>query len=233
LLIAFAGLNSLTAFEWTAKPNQATKTTPKRSYNAHHADHPGENMKLVFLLVAIMFVAITAPFTRAQTTQPPVGPAAPVKVAIIDADAFPDPKAGVKKLLNALTQVDNGLGKIRNDLVTKNNRLQALAQKANAGTITQAEADEANSLKVEIQRGQEDGQKQQELLTRQYVGPVLNELSTALQAYVKQRGFDMVLDVSKMQNSVMLVNQSLDITDAFIADFNAKNPGTATAPVKP
>jgi len=42
-----------------------------------------------------------------------------------------------------------------------------------------------------------------------------------------------VLDVSKMQNSVMLVNQSLDITDAFIADFNAKNPGTATAPVKP
>ena len=189
-------------------------------------------MKLVFLTTAIiLFIAATAS-VNGQTSQPPVGPAAPVKVAIIDADAFPDSKAGVKKLLNALAQVDNGLGTIRTNLVTKNGRLQALSQKANAGTITQAEVDEANTLKVEIQRLQEDGQKQQEVLTRQYVGPVLNELSTALQAYAKQRGFDMVIDVSKMQNSIMLVNQSLDITDAFIADFNAKNPAGA-APVKP
>ena len=179
-------------------------------------------MKLVFLSIAMILVAATA--ASAQTTQPPVGPAAPVKVAIIDADAFPDSKAGVKKLLRALAQVDTGLTQIKNDITTKNNRLQALAQKANAGTLTQAEADEANTLKVEIQRAQEDGQKKQEQLTRQIVGPVLNELSTALQAYVKQRGFDMVIDVSKMQNSIMLVNQSLDITDAFIADFNAKNP---------
>ena len=190
-------------------------------------------MKLVFLMFAVIMVATAAPFTRAQTTQPPVGPAVATKVAIIYADAFPDPKTGVKKLLAALTQVDNGLAKIRNDLVTKNNRYQALAQKANAGTITQAEADEANTLKVEIQRGQEDGQRAQETLTRQYVNPVLAELSTALQTYVKQRGFDMVIDVSKVSNAIMLVNQSLDITDAFIADFNAKNPGTAVAPVKP
>lgn len=181
-------------------------------------------MKLVYLLVAIIFVAMASAVASAQTTQPPVGPAAPVKVAIIDADGFPDSKAGVKKLLRALAQVDSGLTAIKNDITTKNNRLQALAQKANAGTLTQAEADEANTLKVEIQRAQEDGQKKQEQLTRQIVGPVLNELSTALQAYVKQRGFDMVIDVSKMQNSIMLVNQSLDITDAFIADFNAKNP---------
>jgi Skp family chaperone for outer membrane proteins len=190
-------------------------------------------MKLVFLTIVITLLAAAAVSVSAQTTQPPVGPAGPAKVAIIDADAFPDPKTGIKKLLNALTQVDSGLGKIRNDLVAKNNRLQALAQKANAGTITQAEADEANGLKVEIQRGQEDGQRAQETLTRQYVNPVLGDLSTALQAYVKQRGFDMVIDVSKVSNAIMLVNQSLDITDAFIADFNAKNPAGAAAPVKP
>jgi Skp family chaperone for outer membrane proteins len=154
-------------------------------------------------------------------------------MAVIDSDEFADSKTGVKKLLNALTQVDSGLATVRQDLTNKNNRYQALSQKASAGTITQAEVDEADNLKRDIQRGQEDGQRRQEQLTRQFVNPVLSELSTALQTYAKQRGFDLVFDVSKMPNTILLLNQSVDITSAFITDFNAKNPGTAAAPTKP
>src|SRR5215831_10359354 len=148
-------------------------------------------MKSTFLLIAASFASLFVVSVGAQTTAPPVAatPAVPIKMAIIDSDAFADSKAGVKKLINALTQVDNGLSTIRTDLTNKNNRYQALSQKASAGTITQPEADEADNLKRDLQRGQEDGQRRQEILTRQFVNPVLNDLSTALQTFAKQRGF--------------------------------------------
>src|SRR5437764_14965965 len=114
-------------------------------------------MKPTFFVIAALFVSVLVVSATAQTTAPTVGVAAPTKMAIIDSDEFANTKTGVKKLLNAITQVDKGLTTLRQDLVNKNNRLQALAQKANAGTVTQAEADEADTLKREIQRGQEDG----------------------------------------------------------------------------
>jgi Skp family chaperone for outer membrane proteins len=193
-------------------------------------------MKLTFFVIAALFATLFAVSAGAQTTTPPVAttPAAPIKLAVIDTEAFTDTKTGIKKLINVFAQIDNELASLKQDLTNKNTRLQALAQKVNAGTITQAEADEADTLKRDIQRGQEDGQKRLETLTRQRTGPIFADLSTALQNYAKMRGFDMVVDVSKIQGSILLINPSIDITNAFIADFNAKNPGTAAAtPTKP
>jgi Skp family chaperone for outer membrane proteins len=186
-------------------------------------------MKLTFPVIAALFATLFAASASAQTTAPPVAttPAAPIKIAIIDTDAFNDTKNGVKKLVSAYAQIDTELKPKRDEIVTKNNRLQALAQKASAGTITAAEADEADNLKRDIQRKQEDGQKLLETLTRQRTTSIFTDLNTALQNYAKLRGFDLVVDIAKMQGSILLINQSIDITNAFIADFNAKNPGTA------
>jgi len=191
-------------------------------------------MKLIFPVIAALFASMLAVSVGAQTTTPPVAAtaAAPVKMAIIDTEAFNDPKNGVRRLVNVYTQIDTELKPKRDEIVALNTRLQALAQKANAGTITPAEADEADNIKRDIQRKQEDGQKLLENLTRQRTGSIFNDLSTALQTYAKSRGFDMVVDVSKLQNSILLINPSIDITGAFIADFNARSPGTA-APTKP
>jgi Skp family chaperone for outer membrane proteins len=191
-------------------------------------------MKIILCLTAAILITTASLSVRAQTTQPPIAQtqAAPIKLAIIDTDAFADNKAGIKKLVNAYTQIDAELKPKRDEIVTMNTRYQALAQKASAGTITPAEADEADNLKRDIQRKQEDGQKMLETLTRQKTGQIFTDLSNSLQAFAKQRGFDIVFDVSKMQNVVMLINQSVDITDAFIADFNAKNPAGA-APATP
>lgn len=191
-------------------------------------------MKLIFPVIAALFASMLAVSVGAQTTTPPVAAvaAAPVKMAIIDTEAFNDPKNGVKRLVNVYTQIDTELKPKRDEIVALNTRLQALAQKANAGTITPAEADEADNIKRDIQRKQEDGQKLLENLTRQRTGSIFNDLSTALQTYAKSRGFDMVVDVSKLQNSILLINPAIDITGAFIADFNARSPGTA-APTKP
>ena len=47
----------------------------------------------------------------------------------------------------------------------------------------------------------------------------------------------MVLDLAKFNGSMMVLNPGIDVTKAFIADYNAKNPATVapavTTPVKP
>jgi len=195
-------------------------------------------MKLTSFAITATFLAVLAGFAGAQTAAPPTAQAqaAPIKLAVIDSEAFADPKTGVKRLITVSTQIDTELTPLRQQITTMNTRYQALAQKANARTITQPEADEADTLKRDIQRKQEDGQKKLDVLTRQKIAPILNDLSTAVQAYAKQRGYDIVLDAAKFAGTMMVINQGLDITNAFIADYNAKNPGTSAttaAPVKP
>ena len=188
-------------------------------------------MKAFFSAFAVIFIAAAAFTAKAQTTAPPVAqtPAVPTKIAVIDTDAFADPKTGIKRLLNVFTQVNNQLADIRQKIATKNARLTELSSKATAGTLTQAEADEADGLKRDIQRLQEDGQRMADKLGRELTGPVLNNIGSAIQAYAKQRGFDLVIDVSKFQGAIVILNQGVDITNGFILDYNTKNPGTATA----
>jgi hypothetical protein len=65
-------------------------------------------------------------------------------------------------------------------------------------------------------------------------GPVYQDIGQALQAFAKARGLTVIFDVSKMQGVVMVVNDSVDITGAFIADYNTRNPSTtAAAPAAP
>jgi hypothetical protein len=51
----------------------------------------------------------------------------------------------------------------------------------------------------------------------------------SLTAIARARGITLVLDVSKMQGVVMVVNNAVDITDAFIADYNQRNPASTAA----
>jgi Skp family chaperone for outer membrane proteins len=187
-------------------------------------------MKALFSAIAAILITTAALTARAQTTAPPIAqtPAAPTKIGIIDTEAFGDSKAGIKRLLNAYAQVSNELAGIRQQIATKSARYEELGKAAQTRQLTQAEVDEADNLKRDIQRLQEDGQKQADKLARERTGPILNDIGNAIQAYAKQRGFDMVIDVSKFQGAVLVLNQSVDITDAFILDYNTKNPGTTT-----
>src|SRR5437016_3307664 len=57
-------------------------------------------------------------------------------------------------------------------------------------------------------------------------GAIADENSKALDAYAKAHGITLVLDVAKFQG-IVSASDSLDITKAFIIEFNAKNPATA------
>jgi len=46
----------------------------------------------------------------------------------------------------------------------------------------------------------------------------------------RQRGITMTLDMSKLLPAILTAVPTVDITQAFIADFNSKNPRAAAAP---
>ena len=81
-------------------------------------------------------------------------------------------------------------------------------------------------MKKELQRKGEDAQAAYQKRLQEKLGPVYEDIGKALDAYAKAHGITMVLDVTKIQG-IVSADGSLDITKAFIVEFNSKNPATA------
>jgi Skp family chaperone for outer membrane proteins len=199
--------------------------------------------------VALTASAQTQPATRPAPAQPrPAAPApaaggaltiAEGKFAIIDTEAFGDQKEGIQRLVAAFQTVEREFKPRRDEITTLRNRYDALVKEVNdtkavaAPAALQTKADQAEALKIEIERKQQDGQKALDKRVQELTGPVYQDIGNALQAYAKARGLSVVFDVSKMQGVVMVVDGGIDITSAFIAEYNQRNPATAAAATPP
>jgi Skp family chaperone for outer membrane proteins len=185
--------------------------------------------------------AIMAALTAAAQTQPGARPATPgtsgavvpeSKFAIIDTDAFGDPKGGIKQLINAFEIVEREFKPRRDEIQTLRMRHDALVKEINdtrvvaAPAVLQTKADQAAAIETELKRKQQDGQKALDKRTQELTGPVYQDIGNVLQAFAKARGLSVVFDVSKMQGVVMVINDSIDITNAFIAEYNQRNPAS-------
>ena len=192
---------------------------------------------------AVTASAQTTPGPRPAPAQPrPAGaaPGGPVtvaegKFAIIDTEAFGDQKEGIQRLVAAFQTVEREFKPRRDEIQTLRTRYDALVKEINdtkavaAPAALQTKADQAEALKVEIERKQQDGQKALDKRVQDLTGPVYQDIGNALQAYAKARGLTVVFDVSKMQGVVMVVDGGIDITNAFIADYNTRNPASTAA----
>jgi Skp family chaperone for outer membrane proteins len=195
--------------------------------------------------------AATAALTASAQTQPAARPAAPApagavtvaegKFAIIDTESFGDQKDGIKRLVAAFQTVEREFKPRRDEIQGLRTRYDALVKEVNdtkavaAPAALAQKADQAEALKVEIERKQQDGQKALDKRVQELTGPVYQDIGNALQAYAKARGLSVVFDVSKMQGVVMVVDGAIDITNAFIAEYNTRNPAStaAAAPATP
>ena len=165
------------------------------------------------------------------------------KMSVIYTDLFLDQKTGIAKFSSVLTKLNGEFQAVKNELSQMQTRGQQLEdeinklQSAPAGTpidqrSLQTKVDQFEQLKKDIQRKAEDAQaaynrRKQELFT-----PVEVEVRKALEAFAKARGINVVIDAASVP--LMYAAESIDITSAFIADFNTKNPVTAaTTPTPP
>src|SRR5262249_40070061 len=93
--------------------------------------------------------------------------------------------------------------------------------------VTAQQNDKIEQMKKDYQRKGEDAQTAVDKRLQEVLGPIYEDIGKALDAYAKSRGITLVLDVSKVQG-IVSASESLDITRAFIVEFNSKNPVTAS-----
>lgn len=185
----------------------------------------------------------TRPATPAPATPRPAAPAAggqtaiaEGKFAVVDTDAFQDPKEGIARLVNAAATVDREFKPRRDEITQLQTRYEALGkqiqdtQKVADPKALQNLVEQAETLKNDIERKQQDGQRAIQKRWQELSGPIFTDINNALRAYAQARGVSVVFDLSKMEGVVMVVNpQGIDLTAGFIADYNQRNPASTAA----
>jgi Skp family chaperone for outer membrane proteins len=212
------------------------------------------NLILSAFLMMIAAVAVSAQRPAAQATptpnrpatQPATTPAAPVstnvnlpisKMGVIYTEAFLDQKTGILKFNNLITKLNAEFQKQKDELNQMQQRELQLQdevkklQSAPAGTpidqksIT-TKVDQMGQLKKEIQRKGEDAQGAYTRRRNELFGPLQEEIGRALEAFAKARSINIIIDGTQVP--LIYAASSIDITQAFISEFNSKNPVTAS-----
>ena len=174
-----------------------------------------------------------APQPRAQPS--PIAIAANVpaaKIALVDTRMFGDEKIGIKRYLNAVNTVERGFDAKNAELRNLQSQIKAIADDINklsgnpvvSEESLRAKQSEGERLQRELKYKKEQADADLEKRYNEVVLPVSNEIGNALIQYAAQNGLTMVLDISKLLPAVLTVHPAMDVTQAFIADYNSKHP---------
>lgn len=190
-------------------------------------------MKPLYLILAVLSLAS---FSAAHAQGPGAQTTAPVpmsKIAVVFSGDFLDPKTGIARFAAALTKLNGEFQGIQNELTQTAQRLKALQdeivrlQQGNTPPAQiQAKIDQLDQQKKEYQRKGEDAQANYQRRRVEVLTPLEQDVGRALDAFGKARGITMIIDGSQVP--LVYAAASIDITKAFIADYNSKNPATAS-----
>lgn len=178
----------------------------------------------------------TAPATQATVALPTS------KIAIINTQEFMDAKTGILKFTTVVTKLNGEFQKARDDLNALRARGEALEAEitklrdAPAGTpidqpALQVKVDQLEQLKKDVQRRAEDAQTAYNKRRDELFQPLQLEIGAALEVFAKARGINVVIDGAAVP--LLYFEESTNITRAFIADFNSKNPAAAVTTPTP
>jgi len=201
-------------------------------------------MKIFCAIAAVAFFAVlSAGSVSAQQprTATPGSAAAPTatgtlpetKIALVNTDEFTDEKTGIGRLVSAMKRVDNEFQPRRTELQTLQQQIEKATAELNKAApvqdqkVTQQQSDKIDQLKKDYTRKGEDAQASYQKRLQEVLGPVYDEIGKALDVYAKAHGITLILDVTKIQG-IVSASESMDITRAFITEFNSKNPATAS-----
>jgi Skp family chaperone for outer membrane proteins len=199
-------------------------------------------MKIDRLILAFAFIAaISVSPVLAQrpaagqpgTTPPQTSANVPdTKIALIYSDLFLDDKTGIARfttLLNTLNREfqprQTELQQIQQKATALNDEIEKTRNVADPKTIQQ-KLDQLETYKVDLKRKSEDAQQAYDKRRKEIFSPLQDAIGKALEAFAKQRGITVLIDGSQVP--VVYASDSIDVTRAFINEFNGKNPATAS-----
>jgi len=182
------------------------------------------------------------PVTQPRPTPTPTNAPVPQsKIAVVDTSMFGNEKNGIYRFVDATRMVANEF-KARSDEVNNlANRLNALANeldtlmKANPVNQTVLDAKQQQGATLQTEYNTKKAKLDEDVGKRydQVVSPISRQIGAALDQFATQRGVTMTLDVSKLLPAILTIVPSVDLTQAFINEFNSKNPRTATPATPP
>jgi Skp family chaperone for outer membrane proteins len=201
------------------------------------------------LAAAIMLAAIVAVSASAQTRPGATTPARPAatapattgplpdtKIAFINTEAFGDEKGGITRYVTAVKSLEREFQPRQTELNTMQTRIKGLADEI--GKLTgssvvdpktiQAKQDEGERLQRDLKYKKEQADADFAKRYQEVVSPISADIGKALDSFASQRGITMILDISKLAPAILTVNPNMDVTAAFIAEYNSK-PTTASA----
>jgi Skp family chaperone for outer membrane proteins len=158
------------------------------------------------------------------------------KMGVIYTEAFLDQKSGILKFNSLITKLNSEFQKAKDELNQMQQRAQQLQdeitklQSAQGAPIDQkslqSKVDQLEQLKKDIQRKGEDAQGAYNRRRAELFAPLQEEIGRALEAFAKARSINVIIDGTQVP--LIYAADSIDITQAFIIEFNSKNPVTAS-----
>ncbi len=189
-------------------------------------------MRNPFLLLLVLTCAGLA---HAQGTGSPASVPAG-KIAVIYSEAFQDPKDGIVKFVATINKLNAEFKTVQDDLSQTAARLRTMQDEINrmqqgnpAATPQQIQAkiDQFDEQKKVYDRKGDDAKTNYARRRAELLGPLQEDVGRALDGFGKAHGITMILDGSQLP--LVYAADGLDVTKAFIAEYNSKNPATTTA----
>lgn len=211
-------------------------------------DRKGLDMKTTRLLVvAIMLETVLSMSVAAQAN--PQGempkPTAPVAastgatcagIALIDTQVFSDEKVGITRYVQAMKALElEFMGRVHGygDLYWHIAELTKEIAKLKEGDAA-INKQVIQSKQEDLDRFQRDlnnlRKEDDALFTKRYsevVSPTAADINAALDRYAVQHGIMLILDKSKLNSTILISNPAVDITQAFITEYNREHPVTS------
>lgn len=194
----------------------------------------------VTLLMTVATVSVLAQQAKPGATAPAAAtPQTTVavpdsKMALIYSDLFLDPKTGIARFNSLLGTLNREFQPRQTELQALQTRISALSKEiddtqsvADPNAIRQ-KRDQLAQLNLDFKRKGEDAEASYTKRRQDIFLPLQNDIAKALEAFAKPRGITVIVDGSQVP--VVYAAESIDITRAFISDFNSKNPATASVP---
>jgi outer membrane protein len=152
-------------------------------------------------------------------------------MAMIYSDAFLDPKNGIARFTSLLATLNREFQPRQTELQNLQTRINTLTKEINdtqavaAPDAIRQKRDQLEQANTELKRKAEDAEAAYNKRRSDIFTPLQQDIGKALEAFAKARGITVIVDGSQVP--VVYAADSIDITRAFINEFNSKNPATA------
>jgi Skp family chaperone for outer membrane proteins len=177
--------------------------------------------------VAAASASAQAPARPAGQTGAPGGVVPAGKVAIIDIAAFP---ARVTELKRKVEGLNTRFEPRYKELQGLRDQISGIENQAQQANLSPAQAQQLSEryeqLKRDYTRKSEDLQNEARKAYAAETEPLNRKLGEALRKFSADRGINLVIEVggARQSGSIFYAAPGLNITDAFIDDYNKANP---------